>query len=439
MGLGTIPAGKCVRVSSVVLACRAISNTRWFRPSSRPLTTSWIGAVRRRMELWGALTAQLPAAATLGWPRVVKPCDFGKDPHMPALLGAALVGVLVGECCATTNRRRDASGTPRVAGRGASKQPGAVTLKTENAAPKRTSPAGTASSEPPAAALREQHARAERAAAAKAKATRAAKLSEEAKRRGLLALEKARQQDAVQEKPTPTVAAVAPRQQEASDSTFGILSVRVHGGCQNLARSQAIYIRVECGLRGQMCSVQSARTRKSSEGSWDEALTLVVRGERRAFARITCWRGGASAQQAEQLVAGADFDLATVRGRPVGRAGGGGRRGPFFANALTPTGFDGTIVLMGPGQGEETVRACFDSIDLDGSDSLDRSEVALLSNQLGCKLEGFFSSAKLDKAFANMQPDDDGLVGYEGFLAWWLANAQNAGMLHVTLSFKPVS
>lgn len=63
----------------------------------------------------------------------------------------------------------------------------------------------------------------------------------------------------------------------------------------------------------------------------------------------------------------------------------------------------------------------FNKIDADGSGVLDKQEVAALAAELGAKLTGTFnkSSADLDEAFAEMDPDGDEEVTLQEFKAWW--------------------
>ena len=66
-------------------------------------------------------------------------------------------------------------------------------------------------------------------------------------------------------------------------------------------------------------------------------------------------------------------------------------------------------------QQEEYFRDMFNSIDVDGSGSLDREEVAQLSIQMGRELR----SLELDAAMAEMDPSGDGTVDFEEFRIWF--------------------
>ena len=63
----------------------------------------------------------------------------------------------------------------------------------------------------------------------------------------------------------------------------------------------------------------------------------------------------------------------------------------------------------------------FKRIDADGSGLLDKREVAALAADLGEKLTGTYSktSAGLDEAFAEMDPDGDEEVSLDEFRSWW--------------------
>ena len=70
---------------------------------------------------------------------------------------------------------------------------------------------------------------------------------------------------------------------------------------------------------------------------------------------------------------------------------------------------------------EMRVKVLFNKIDVDGGGSLDQKEVAALAAELGEKLTGFGkSSADLDEAFAEMDPDGDEEVSLEEFRVWWV-------------------
>jgi Ca2+-binding EF-hand superfamily protein len=66
----------------------------------------------------------------------------------------------------------------------------------------------------------------------------------------------------------------------------------------------------------------------------------------------------------------------------------------------------------------EKVRYYFDRLDADGGGTLDAEEVSRLAVVLGDHLKSFFSHAKLDAAFAEMDRDGDGEVTVEEFAAW---------------------
>ena len=71
------------------------------------------------------------------------------------------------------------------------------------------------------------------------------------------------------------------------------------------------------------------------------------------------------------------------------------------------------------------LRETFDRLDTDGSGALDKQEVAKLAAELGEKLTSVFGSKKLDEAFAEMDPENDGEVSFEKFTGWW--TKQNQG------------
>jgi len=68
------------------------------------------------------------------------------------------------------------------------------------------------------------------------------------------------------------------------------------------------------------------------------------------------------------------------------------------------------------------IREAFELLDRDGSGALDKSEVAQLSKRLGNKLTSMYSSKKLNVAFAEMDPNGDGLVTSDEFRDWWMRN-----------------
>ena len=75
--------------------------------------------------------------------------------------------------------------------------------------------------------------------------------------------------------------------------------------------------------------------------------------------------------------------------------------------------------------GERKLREMFDRLDTDGSGALDKKEVGKLAAELGEKLTSVFGSKKLDEAFAEMDPENDGEVSFEKFTGWW--TKQNQG------------
>eukprot|EP00941_MAST-03F_sp_MAST-3F-sp1_P002157 g2157.t1 len=68
---------------------------------------------------------------------------------------------------------------------------------------------------------------------------------------------------------------------------------------------------------------------------------------------------------------------------------------------------------------EARIKALFYELDIDHSGYLDKSEVKLLAEKLGDKLAGFLSHKKLDKAFAEMDPNGDGKVTLQEFINWY--------------------
>ena len=71
-------------------------------------------------------------------------------------------------------------------------------------------------------------------------------------------------------------------------------------------------------------------------------------------------------------------------------------------------------------QQETRIVELFKRIDADGSGVLDKQEVAALAAELGTKLKGAFkSSADLEEAFAEMDPDGDEAVTLDAFRSWW--------------------
>ena len=66
------------------------------------------------------------------------------------------------------------------------------------------------------------------------------------------------------------------------------------------------------------------------------------------------------------------------------------------------------------------VRELFMVLDTDGSNALDRAEVAELARHLGKKL----ADNQLDTAMAEMDRDGSGEVDFQEFLAWWEESGQ---------------
>eukprot|EP00941_MAST-03F_sp_MAST-3F-sp1_P003394 g3394.t1 len=67
---------------------------------------------------------------------------------------------------------------------------------------------------------------------------------------------------------------------------------------------------------------------------------------------------------------------------------------------------------------ETHIATLFQELDVDNSGFLDKSEVKNLAMQMGDKLTTMLSHSKLDKAFKEMDPDGDGKVSLEEFIAW---------------------
>lgn len=61
------------------------------------------------------------------------------------------------------------------------------------------------------------------------------------------------------------------------------------------------------------------------------------------------------------------------------------------------------------------LRAVFLEIDVDGSGTLDRDEVAVLARRLGHDL----TDKQLDRAMSEMDADGDGTVDFEEFKNWY--------------------
>eukprot|EP01043_Picozoa_sp_COSAG02_P017924 COSAG02_NODE_824_length_16741_cov_16.319733_3_plen_1657_part_00 len=99
--------------------------------------------------------------------------------------------------------------------------------------------------------------------------------------------------------------------------------------------------------------------------------------------------------------------------------GSSGFKQVFFAQNLGPSITTGAPKLAGSRTTEEKqeqyFRDMFNSIDIDGSGSLDRHEVAQLSINLGRELR----KHELDAAMAEMDPSGDGSVEFGGFKIWF--------------------
>eukprot|EP00944_MAST-04C_sp_MAST-4C-sp1_P014266 g14266.t1 len=67
---------------------------------------------------------------------------------------------------------------------------------------------------------------------------------------------------------------------------------------------------------------------------------------------------------------------------------------------------------------EKKIRDLFNQIDKDHSGTLTKKEVGKLAKQMGDKLTTMFSHKKLDVAFTEMEPNDDGKVTIEEFIEW---------------------
>eukprot|EP00941_MAST-03F_sp_MAST-3F-sp1_P002188 g2188.t1 len=67
---------------------------------------------------------------------------------------------------------------------------------------------------------------------------------------------------------------------------------------------------------------------------------------------------------------------------------------------------------------EKKIRYFFNQIDEDHSGTLTKNEVGKLAKQMGENLTTLFSHEKLDEAFAEMDPNKDGEVTIEEFIAW---------------------
>eukprot|EP00941_MAST-03F_sp_MAST-3F-sp1_P001739 g1739.t1 len=71
---------------------------------------------------------------------------------------------------------------------------------------------------------------------------------------------------------------------------------------------------------------------------------------------------------------------------------------------------------------EEKIRDLFNDLDIDNSGLLSKKEVGVLSSKLGEGLSSFFSNKKLDIAFREMDPNQDGVVTVDEFIAWHRRN-----------------
>ena len=75
---------------------------------------------------------------------------------------------------------------------------------------------------------------------------------------------------------------------------------------------------------------------------------------------------------------------------------------------------------------EQYFREMFNSIDVDGSGTLDRAEVAQLSVKLGRELR----KLELDAAMAEMDPDGDGSVDFNEFKTWFKSMLDTDSLVH---------
>eukprot|EP01017_Pseudomicrothorax_dubius_P051114 TRINITY_DN977_c0_g2_i3.p1 TRINITY_DN977_c0_g2~~TRINITY_DN977_c0_g2_i3.p1 ORF type:complete len:280 (-),score=73.58 TRINITY_DN977_c0_g2_i3:67-906(-) len=64
----------------------------------------------------------------------------------------------------------------------------------------------------------------------------------------------------------------------------------------------------------------------------------------------------------------------------------------------------------------ETVEKLFKKADLDGSGTLEKSEIRKLANQLGASL----SDLELDELFKTVDLDNNGSISFDEFYAWWM-------------------
>ena len=67
---------------------------------------------------------------------------------------------------------------------------------------------------------------------------------------------------------------------------------------------------------------------------------------------------------------------------------------------------------------EEKIKELFNEMDKDHSNDLTKKEVRELAKKMGDKLTTLFSHKKLDEAFAEMDPNNDGRVTLEEFINW---------------------
>lgn len=99
--------------------------------------------------------------------------------------------------------------------------------------------------------------------------------------------------------------------------------------------------------------------------------------------------------------------------------GSSGFKKAFFAQNLGQPSISGAPKLAGSQTAEEKQEQyfldMFNSIDIDGSGSLDRQEVAQLSINLGRELR----KHELDAAMAEMDPSGDGSVDFDEFKIWF--------------------
>eukprot|EP01046_Picozoa_sp_COSAG06_P052999 COSAG06_NODE_9055_length_2001_cov_3.399579_2_plen_173_part_01 len=112
-----------------------------------------------------------------------------------------------------------------------------------------------------------------------------------------------------------------------------------------------------------------------------------------------------------------DEDVAAVKPEP-------GQRYEAFMDKLSAAagkGFQQRFFVLEDGMlsyyTHKDARAVFDEVDADGSGSLDRDEVGELCKTMGKAL----SQKGIDKAMADMDEDESGLISFDEFEPWWLA------------------